>query len=256
MANITTLSKQGAFDSDLEGQVNTNFSNINAQLATIVASLPAGGTTDTITALAGGAKPGTLLTTLVNRVTVVATAGDSVSLPAAVAGLVCAIINDAAKSLQVFGLGTDTINDVATATGIPVGATSMAIFFCSTTGPAGKWYSLGQWALTVTKATVLGALIAYQDANYIASETGANNGLVAALLDESGNAVTVAAGLRVSIKLGHSLQAGANTFNLNSHGTDSIKKTSNPATDLSVTAVSGSILTMIFDGTVWQVQGQ
>lgn len=107
-----------------------------------------------------------------------------------------------------------------------------------------------------TSAVTLNAVVrSYQDANYIATESGANNALVAALLDAGGSAVTVAAGLRISIKLGHSLQAGANTFNLNSHGADSVKKSSNPATDLSVTAVSGSILTMIFDGTVWQVQG-
>ncbi len=256
MATITTLSKQGCFDSDLENQVNTNFTNINTQLATLAASLPGGTSTDAITALAGGAKPGTLLTTVVNRVSTSVSAGDSVSLPAAVAGAVCIIINDTAVSIKAYGLGTDTINDVATATATNVGATSMAIFACSTSGPAGKWYSLGQWALTVTKATVTGALIAYQDANYIASETGANNALVAALLDESGNVVTVAAGLRVSIKLAHSLQAGANTFNLNAHGTDSVKKASNPATDLAVTAVSGSILSLVFDGTVWQVTGQ
>lgn len=104
--------------------------------------------------------------------------------------------------------------------------------------------------------TLNGSVRSYQQSNYIASETGANNALVAALLDAGGNAVTVAAGLCIWLKLGHSLQAGANTLNVNSHGTDSVKKTSNPATDLSVTAVSGSILMLIFDGTVWQVQGQ
>lgn len=104
--------------------------------------------------------------------------------------------------------------------------------------------------------TANAVLSTYQDWNYIGTETGANNALVAALTDAAGNNVTVAAGLRISLKLAHSIQAGANTLNLNAHGTDSIKKTSNPATDLSVTAVNGSILTMIFDGTVWQVQGQ
>lgn len=107
-----------------------------------------------------------------------------------------------------------------------------------------------------TSALTFNAVVrSYQSTNYQGTESGANNALVAALLDAGGNAVTVAAGLCVYLKLGHSLQAGANTLNLNSHGTDSIKKASNPATDLSVTAVSGSILMMIFDGTVWQVQG-
>lgn len=106
-------------------------------------------------------------------------------------------------------------------------------------------------------AVTMNAVIrSYQAVNYQGTESGANNALVAALLDAGGNAVTVAAGLIIWLKLGHSLQAGANTLNLNSHGADAIKKTSNPATDLSVTAVSGSILMLIFDGTVWQVQGQ
>lgn len=108
-----------------------------------------------------------------------------------------------------------------------------------------------------TSAVTLNAVVrSYQATNYIGTESGANNALVAALLDASGASVTVAAGLIIWLKLGHSLQAGANTLNVNGHGADSIKKTSNPATDLSVTAVSGSILMMIFDGTVWQVQGQ
>ena len=426
-ASITSLdqlpSGPGVFTKQNLDQINTNSTSQNTNntnLSAAIDAIVAGGfsAADSITALAGGAKPGTLLTKVVNRVSTVATAADSVSLPASSAGLICVVINDAALALQIFGLGTDTVNDVGTATGIPLAGTSMAVLFCPV---AGKWYSIGQWVsqftnvlvnnifdangkvslaiaatasavnglgvtnaatgngttnpvtllpsgtdthvgLTVTpkgasgvltlglsngtadvvlgsssgtqsvkigngagvstvnlanvsvaganlnvataatgagitdtvaistgnaaatgvkvvniltgtpgtsgnnrftvgggataKATVNAAASTYTDWNYIATESGANNALVAALLDASGNAVTVAAGLRISLKLGHSLQAGANTLNLNSHGTDSIKKTSNPATDLSVTAVSGSILTMIFDGTVWQVQGQ
>ncbi len=108
-----------------------------------------------------------------------------------------------------------------------------------------------------TSALTFNAVVrSYQAVNYIASETGANNALVAALLDAAGNSVTVAAGLAIAIKLGHTLQAGANTLNLNSHGTDSIKKASAPGTDVAVVAASGSIILMVFDGTVWQVVGQ
>lgn len=385
---------------------------------------------DALTAHAGGGQGSALaLTAVINRVTIVATAGDSVSLPstttlAAGAGLTCVIINDAVNSLQVYGAGTDTVNDVATATGIPLLGKSMAEFRCAVTG---KWYSVNQWnsqvvnlsatsildsggnvafaisatasavnGLTETNSalgnpvtlatsgtdtnigltlnakgtgavtiapvaaggtvliggtaqsgsitvgsssaagtvavaagagaptvaiansstagatvTVAGAATAaaatdtvniatgnaaatgaknvniatgtpgtsgnnnvsigggvttdltfnavvrsYQAVNYQGTESGANNALVAALVDASGANVTVAAGLIIWLKLAHSLQAGANTLNLNGAGTSAIKKASNPATDLSVTAVSGSILMMIYDGTVYQVQGQ
>ncbi len=392
----------------------------NTSLLASIASIVAGGftATDSITALAGGAKPGTLLTSVVNRVSIAVTAGDSVSLPASSAGLICVIVNDVARSIQVYGLASDTINDVATATGIPVAATSMAVLFCPV---AGKWYSIGQWALQVTNllannildangnasiaiaatatavngitvtnaatgngttnpvtiaptgtdsaigltiapkaaagaltlglsngtadvvlgsssatqsvkigngagvstvnlanvsvaganvnvatavtgsgitdtvaistgnaastgvkvvniltgvpvtsgnnkltmgggvtsaATINAVVRSYQQINYIATETGANNALVAALLDASGNSVTVAAGLAIALKSSHTLQAGANTLNLNGHGTDAIKKASAPGTDVAVVAANGSILHMIFDGTVWQMVGQ
>src|ERR1700732_4436972 len=74
---------------------------------------------DTITAFAtGGQTNATQLTSVVNRITVVATAGDSVKLPAAAAGLDVLVINHGANALQVFGAGTDQIDDVATATGV------------------------------------------------------------------------------------------------------------------------------------------
>jgi hypothetical protein len=42
MATITTISKQGSFDSDIAGQINTNFANINTAIGS--ASLPPTGT--------------------------------------------------------------------------------------------------------------------------------------------------------------------------------------------------------------------
>lgn len=148
------------------------------------------------------------------------------------------------------------ITDTVTISGGNAAATGIKVVNIATGTPGTSGNNRVTIGGGATSAVTLNAAVrSYQDVNYIATESGANNALVAALLDAGGNAVTVAAGLRVSIKLGHTLQAGANTFNLNGHGTDSIKKSSNPATDLSVTAASGSILTMIFDGTVWQVQG-
>ncbi|MCX5516225.1 hypothetical protein C3941_19745 [Kaistia algarum] len=93
----------------------------------------------TITARAGGGKTNaTLLAAAINHVTVVATAADSVKLPASVAGMVVVVINgQASNSMQVFGSGSDTVNDVATGTGVAQGAGLTAIYFCPV---AGKWY--------------------------------------------------------------------------------------------------------------------
>lgn len=56
-----------------------------------------------ITAFAGGGQgSATQLTKEVNRVTTVATAGDSVKLPTAVAGMQVTVINDGASSMDVF----------------------------------------------------------------------------------------------------------------------------------------------------------
>ena len=68
--------------------------------------------TDSITANAGGGQGSAVaLTTDVNEVSVVATAGDSVKLPAGVAGLEIIVINnDAGESCDVFPLSGDYIN--------------------------------------------------------------------------------------------------------------------------------------------------
>jgi hypothetical protein len=95
---------------------------------------------DSVTALAGGAKPGTLITGQTVRVTTVASPADSISLPSAVAGLEIVIVNKGANAMQVFGLGTDTIDEVATATGVSQMTNSVVIYTCTT---AGKWYSEG-----------------------------------------------------------------------------------------------------------------
>jgi hypothetical protein len=97
---------------------------------------------DGLTAHAGGTQAGALqLAAVINRVATVASTADSVALPLATAGGFCIIVNDASNALQAFGAGTDTINDVATATGIPIPGKSMIVFSCATAAPAGKWYS-------------------------------------------------------------------------------------------------------------------
>lgn len=98
---------------------------------------------DTITAVAGGGQTNaTQLAAGHNNVTVVATAADSVKLPLAAPGLRVLVRNSAANSMQVFGAGTDTINAVATATGVAQAATTSALYYCVTAAPAGKWFRI------------------------------------------------------------------------------------------------------------------
>jgi hypothetical protein len=109
--------------------------------------------TDNITAHAGGGQASAFqLATEVNRITTVASPGDSVMLPGAsqvglspsgpqsTGGLTLIIINHGANPVQVFGNGTDTIDDVASATGVTQMAGSVTIYTCTTPG---AWYSFG-----------------------------------------------------------------------------------------------------------------
>ena len=97
-------------------------------------------TTDGITANSGGGQTNaTALTTTINHVTTVVSAGDSVKLPAVVAGAIVIVTNKASQPMQVFGAGTDTINGVATATGVSQGVWTEAIYLGETSGPGGNW---------------------------------------------------------------------------------------------------------------------
>lgn len=107
---------------------------------TLSALLNLTGIEDTLTAHAGGTQAAALAlsaTKSIHRVSVCATNADSVKLPAAVLGQVHWVINSGAASLQVFGSGTDTIDDVATATGVAIATLKSAMFVCVS---AGKWY--------------------------------------------------------------------------------------------------------------------
>ena len=96
---------------------------------------------DNLTAFAGGGQAGaTLITSEVARITTVATAGDSVALPPANPGLTIAVTNHGAKAMQVYGSGTDTINDVAYGTGVSQMVGSEVIYVATSQG---KWYANG-----------------------------------------------------------------------------------------------------------------
>lgn len=93
-----------------------------------------------ITAHAGGGQADAYqLTATANRIATVATAADSVKLPLAEAGAKVYVRNAGANSAQVFGAGTDTINGVATATGVALAAGKNGAYICVKSAPAGDW---------------------------------------------------------------------------------------------------------------------
>lgn len=95
---------------------------------------------DAITATAGGTQAAArALTAAVNRISVCATAADSVKLPLAEAGARVVVRNDGAASCQVFGSGTDTINSTATATGVALANGKSGAYHCVKAAPAGNW---------------------------------------------------------------------------------------------------------------------
>lgn len=92
-----------------------------------------------ITAFAGGGQTSaTQLTTAINRITTCATGADSVRLPQAIKGACVFVANDGAASCTVYGYGTDTINGVATATGVALANAKKGIYVC---------YADGAWLL-------------------------------------------------------------------------------------------------------------
>ncbi len=135
----------------------------------LIQSTPA---VDNITAFAGGGQASaTALTGQVNRITTVATAGDSVRLPASTAGAWVLIINKGANPLQVFGAGTETINGIATATGISQGINTNAIYTCTT---AGNWeVPLTQlWSSTPQTLAANGAIPNHTSHAYVITKAG------------------------------------------------------------------------------------
>ncbi len=90
-----------------------------------------------ITAKAGGVQAtATLLksTTAYHHVTVCATAADAVALPPARVGELHIVKNSGAASMQVFGSGIDTVDSVATATGVAQAAGDTVMYYCLTDG--------------------------------------------------------------------------------------------------------------------------
>jgi hypothetical protein len=194
---------------------------------------------DTITAFAGGGQASaTVLTNEVNRITTVATAGDSIKLPASVAGLTVYCINHGANSMQVFGAGTDTIDDIATATGVAQMANSVALYSCTT---AGAWYSEGLGTgfsgplQTLLFANALTAHAGGTQAAALQLAATINNVTVVGSANDSVKLPASAGGLAVTI-----MNNGANSMQVFGAGTDTIDSV---ATATGVSQGVGTIVT-------------
>jgi len=99
-----------------------------------VTAVPYDSVTDGITAHSGGGQANAVpLTSLLNRVTTVAVANDSVLLPKAVAGLKVRVSNAAANNLGVYPSTGDAINALS-ANAMYAQATGRVDFICYTTG--------------------------------------------------------------------------------------------------------------------------
>lgn len=130
MANTPTIATQIPVFNDVTGSITDSGMIIANGLLQQTAST-------SLTAHSGGGQTSALaLTKGVNNVTTVAAAGDSVRLPASAAGQEITITNSGANSMQVYGAGTDTINGVATGTGVAQLPGQTVVY---TAAVAGNW---------------------------------------------------------------------------------------------------------------------
>ena len=79
----------------------------------------------------GGSTNAVQLNAVINRLATVATAGDSVKLPASLTGWTMRVINSASNAATIYPLGTDTINNTSSYT---LAANTTKSFSCLTTG--------------------------------------------------------------------------------------------------------------------------
>ncbi len=137
------------------------------------AGLPTTLFSDNLTAHSGGTQGAALaLPSAINRVGTVAAQADSVLLPPSAAGLAITVINNGVFPMQVFGAGTDTINAIATATGISHGVGQIATYFCTI---AGNWivqFSQPQQAGLVSLTGATDAVPAHVAHTYVVNKAG------------------------------------------------------------------------------------
>lgn len=99
-----------------------------------------------ITAKAGGGQTNAYqLSAIVSRISVCASANDSVKLPntSNTVGSVYWVINDGAQNLTVFSFSVATIDGIAGNVGVVITAGKRAAFIGTKSSPNGTWASMG-----------------------------------------------------------------------------------------------------------------
>ena len=84
--------------------------------------------------VSGGQTLATALTSTFNNITTAAAGAASVKLPASAVGLEVIVSNQGANAVQSFGVSPDTINGVATGTGISIPVGAIFVFTCAVVG--------------------------------------------------------------------------------------------------------------------------
>lgn len=166
-----------------------------------------------LAAKAGGGRTGaTLITSMVNRISTVATALDSCVLPPAFEGLCIAVLNDTANALQMFAQGSDTINTVAGATGVPHMNKSLVWYTCHIDG---AWVANGIGSgfsganVTYSYADGLTALAGGAQVGATLVNVSTARFTTVASAGDSGILMTAAPGLVTTV-----INAGVNIMNL------------------------------------------
>ena len=201
---------------------------------------------DNISAAGTTQATGTQLTAQTNRLTSVA-AGAGVVLPASAPGLEVLIINHGANPVQVYGKGTDQIDDIATATGVSQMASSFVLYSCAA---AGNWY---------TEGLANGYAGGLQTISFVTGITaaGSNQGTATVLTPAMAyNVTTTAASTGVLLPVSVPgaeitlMNNGANTLNVYPNGTDKINALSAGAA-FTVTAAAAPTIFYCFAAGQW-----
>ncbi len=147
---------------------------------------------------------------------------------------------------------------IATCTGTPPTTASIFQHGCimiqtnTSTGSTAVYQNTGSIAIPAwTLLASGGAGVSATGPNYVVGSGSSANTIVGALTDGAGTAVPLAAGLHVLVKADSTLQAGANTFNLNGGGAVAI--VTNTGRNLKTIYLTGAILDLVYDGTNWQM---
>ncbi len=186
---------------------------IASRIVTAQAYVPTGNTytnTTGITAHAGGGQgSATAITTEYNNVTVCATAGDSVVLPAAAAGLRAIIKNNGATACAVFPATGDTINGGAANASITLVPGDQIIFSAinttdwetdSSSDASGTTYTNTITELTSGSGITFSNITNEKTTNAITAHAGGGQGSATALVSEL-NVISVCATAADSVVL-------------------------------------------------------